>query len=159
MSVRVLLVLLVLGGAMSLGAQQSAARAADSSGRARLEGELRQRFARLVRERVGLSDEQMRRLAPFAQSYEQQRRRLQLDERNARTALRQTMRDYQAADSTKVDRLLRSLVEIQKRRAQLLESEQRDLATVMTPPQRARYMALQEQIRRRMEQMRNRRAP
>lgn len=152
-------VLLLLAVALPLEAQQRAARVPDSSGRARLEGELRQGFARLVKERVGLTDDQMRRLAPVAQSYEQQRRRLQLDERNARTSLRQTMRDYQAADSTKVDRLLRSLVEVQKRRAQLLESEQRDLATVMTPPQRARYMALQEQIRRRLEQMRHRRAP
>ena len=143
-----------------LGAQRAEAQAArtpDSAGRARLEGELRRGFARAVRERVGLSEEQMSRLAPLARSHEQQRRRLQIEELDARTALRGVMRDDKTADSAKVSRLLQTLVDIQKRRAQLLEAEQRDLATVMTPLQRARYMALQEQIRRRMEQMRHRR--
>jgi hypothetical protein len=50
--------------------------------------------------------------------------------------------------------MLQRLVDHQKRRATLLESEQRDLATIMTPIQRARYMALQEQVRRQVEQRR-----
>jgi hypothetical protein len=40
---------------------------------------------------------------------------------------------------------------------QLLDLEQRDLATIMSPIQRAQYMALQEQVRRRLEQVRQRR--
>jgi len=51
------------------------------------------------------------------------------------------------------------MVDIQKRRVAILESEQHDLATIITPIQRARYMALQEQVRRRLEQMRQRRVP
>jgi len=50
-------------------------------------------------------------------------------------------------------------LEIQKRLLQLMESEQRELATIMTPVQRAKFTALQEQIRRRVEQMRQRRVP
>lgn len=134
-------------------------RAADSGGRARLETEVRRNFARLVRQRVGLSEEQMDRLVPLTQRYEQQRRQLQMDERDARLSLREIMRDEQTADAKQVDQLLQKLVDVQKRRAQLLESEQRDLAAIMTPVQRAKYMALQDQVRRRLEQMRQRRVP
>lgn len=129
----------------------------DSAGRARLEGDIRRGLARAVRKGVGLSDEQMTRLIPVTQRYEQQRRQLQMDERNARLALRASIRAQQPADDGQVDRHLQTLVDVQKRRAQLLESEQRDLATFMTPLQRARYMAIQEQLRRRLEQMRQRR--
>jgi periplasmic protein CpxP/Spy len=131
----------------------------DSGDRARLEGEIRRGFARAVRDRVGLSDAQITKLVPITQKYEQQRRQLLSEERDARQSLRTTMRNEQTADTAQVDRLLRTLVEVQKRRVTLLETEQRDLATIMTPLQRAKFMALQDQIRRRLEQMRQRRMP
>jgi cytochrome c556 len=138
--------------------QARAQRPQDTTGRARLEGEIRRAFARAARQRVGLSDEQIARLVPMTQRHEQSRRQLQREEREARMALRAMMRDEQTADAAKVDQLLRQLVDIQKRRVQLFESEQREFATVMTPVQRAKFMALQEQVRRRLEQMRQRRA-
>ena len=133
-------------------------RAQQPAGRARLENEIRRRFAQLVRQRVGLTDDQIARVAPVTQRYEQQRRQLLLEERDARTSLRAMMRDERTADSAQVDRRLQQLIDIQKRRVQLVEAEQRDLATVMTPIQRAKFMALQEQVRRRLEQMRQQRA-
>lgn len=134
-------------------------RAPDSVGRARLEGEVRRGFARAVRQRVGLSDEQMTRLRPVAMRYEQQRRQLQMEERGTRLSLRDAMAKEETAGANEIDALLGKMLDIQKRRVQLLESEQRDLAAIMTPVQRAKYMALQEQVRRRMEQMRQRRTP
>lgn len=125
-------------------------------GRAQLEGEIRRGFARAVRERVGLSDDQMRRLAPVTQRHEQERRQLQLDERATRMALQIVMRDS-IPDQQKVTQHLDHMLDIQKRRVALLEREQKDLADIMTPVQRARYMALQEQVRRRLEQMQQRR--
>jgi hypothetical protein len=56
-----------------------------------------------------------------------------------------------------VSKLLRTLVELQQRRTHVLAAEQIELATIMSPVQRAKYMAMQEQIRRRLEQMRQRR--
>jgi hypothetical protein len=125
--------------------------------RARLEGEIRRGFARAVRERVGLSDEQMRRLAPLTQRHEQQRRALQLEERRARMALQAELLGA-SPDTTAVARLLDTLLDVQRRRLQMIEAEHRDLATVMTAVQRARYLALQEQVRRRVEQLRQRQA-
>ena len=131
---------------------------AQQANRQRLENDIRRRFAQLVRQRVGLTDEQLKRVAPMTQQYEQQRRQLLVEERQARTSLRDMMRNERTADSAQVNRRLQQLIDIQKRRIQIVESEQRDLATVMTPIQRAKFMALQEQVRRRLEQMRQQRA-
>jgi protein CpxP len=131
----------------------------DSGGRARMERQVRQNFARLVRQGVGLSEEQMSRLGPVTQRFEQQRRQLQMEERDARMSLRQLMRNEKTAAPQQVDQLLQKLVDVQKRRASLLEAEQRELAGFMTPVQRAKFMAIQDQIRRRLEQMRQRRVP
>jgi hypothetical protein len=121
--------------------------------RTRLEGEIRRTFARAVRERVGLSEDQMRRLAPLTEKHERNRRALQQEERGARVAL-QTQLRAEAPDTAAVTRLLDTLLDVQRRRFQMIEAEHRELATVMTPVQRARYLGLQEQVRRRLEQMR-----
>lgn len=125
--------------------------------RARLEREIRQRFATAVRRRVGLNDAQMTKLGPIATRYEQQRRQLQVEERDARLALRLALKNEQTADDKRVDGLLQRMVDVQKQRIALVESEQRELATIMSPLQRAKYLAIQEQIRRQLEQMRQRR--
>ena len=151
-------VLLVALLSAAAGAQAPAARRQDSATRSRLEENLRRGLARTVKVRVGLTDDQMSRLGPIARRYEQERRQLQLQERDARQSLRAALRNEQTADQRLVDRQLQTLLDVQKGRAELLESEQRDLATIMTPVQRAKYMALQEQVRRRLEQMRQRRA-
>src|SRR4051812_44255237 len=71
---------------------------ARDSGRARLEGQVRQRFARVVRERVGLNDDQMNRLQQVETRYEQQRRPLALEERSARLTLRGQLVNEAGAD-------------------------------------------------------------
>ena len=96
-------------------------------------------------------------LGPINERHSQQRRELQLQERNARVALQRVLRGRDTADSVEVARQLQMLVDVHQRRAALLAAEQRDLAAIMTPIQRARYMALQEQVRRQLEQRRDRR--
>ena len=122
--------------------------------RGELEAELRRRFARAVRQRVGLSEDQMKKLVPITQKYATERARIQLDEREARMELGNILRDSATADTVKVERLMTRLMDVQKRRVQLMEQEQRDLATIMTPIQRARFLGLQEQLRRQMEERR-----
>ncbi len=128
--------------------------AQDSVNRAQLEGAVRLGFGRAVRQRVGLSDAQIARLVPLSRDYEQRRRGLQVEERETRLSLREALRNESTADQTRVDQLLQRLLVVQKRRVELLEAEYRDLATIMTPIQRAKYLALQEQIRRRLDQLR-----
>jgi len=128
--------------------------------RAQLERRFRQMLYQVTRRRVGLTDEQMNRLMPINQRFETQRRAIVRQERETRLALRDAMRDSTHADQPRITGYLDKLVELQQQRVALVAQEQRDLAEFMTPLQRARYTALQEQVRRRIEQMaRQNRAP
>jgi hypothetical protein len=126
--------------------------AADAN-RAQLERRFRQTLYQMTRRRVGLSDAQMTQLVPINQRFEVQRRGIQRQERDTRLALRDAMRDSTHADQARITGYLDKLVELQRQRVELIAQEQRDLAGFMTPLQRARYTALQEQVRRRIEQM------
>ena len=155
----IMLAMMLALGAASIAAQQPGAAKSlttPDSGRADLEGRVRERFAQVVKQRVGLTDDQMSRLQQVQQKYEQQRRPLALEERSARLQLRGLVINEPAADQKQVDLLLGRLVDIQKRRVQLLEAEQRDLSAFMTPVQRAKFMGMREQLRKRVEQMRER---
>lgn len=120
-----------------------------------IETRLRERMAQVIQRQVGLSDDQMRRLRGTTQRFEGQRRDLLARERQVRLALRD---ELQAGDSTRqpqVARLLDQMLQIQRQRLEVLEAEQKELATFMTPIQRAKYFGLEEQVRRRMEEMRD----
>ena len=122
--------------------------------RAQLEQNVRREFYRAARVRVGLNDDQMRRLGDVNAKYEVQRRALNREERQTRQALRAAIQSKSAEDQAKIDGYMTSLDQLRRRRLELDESEQHDLAGFMTPAQRARYHALQEGVRRRLEEMR-----
>ena len=122
--------------------------------RAQLERQFQQMLYQMTRRRVGLNDAQMNQLVPVNRRFETQRRDLQRQERQTRLALRDAMRDSTQADQGKISGYLDQLVQLQRQRVELFAQEQRDLAQFMTPLQRARYTALQEQVRRRVEQLR-----
>jgi hypothetical protein len=52
-----------------------------------------------------------------------------------------------------VSDLLDASIRLQKQRISIVESEQKELARFMTPVQRARYIALQQQFRRRAQEL------
>ena len=124
--------------------------------RAQLERRFQQMLFEMTRRRVGLTDVQMNQLVPVNRRFEQQRRQLQRQERETRLSLRDAMRDTAQVDQSRITGYLDRLVQLQHQRADLIEQEQRDLAQFMTPLQRARYTALQEQVRKRVEQLRRR---
>jgi len=126
--------------------------------RQRLEARLRQRLWGITKNRVGLTDDQMTRLAQASRPFDVQRRQLAMQERQERLALRAEILAGPGADQQRVAASLDRVLELQRRRAQLQIDEQRALAAFMTPVQRAKYAALQEQLRRRAEKLRNQRA-
>jgi hypothetical protein len=149
----------VLASAMLLALSTHAiaqAQGAGSGERAAAQQQIRQRFARLLRERVGLSEDQLRRLAPVSRSFEARRQTLFREERGVRHGLRRELSGT-SADQARVAAQIDQLLALQRRRLDLAAEEQRELATFMTPVQRARYLALQELMRRRTEEMRRRR--
>ncbi|HEX6964346.1 MAG TPA: hypothetical protein VF166_01025 [Gemmatimonadaceae bacterium] len=121
---------------------------------AQLEQRLRQRLGAVVRQRLHLSDEQFRKLAVTNRKYERQRRALVQQETQVRKALRAEISSGSQADQQHVADLMNQLVTVQQQRLALLSQEQEELATFLTPVQRAQYVAIEEQIRRRVEQLR-----
>jgi Spy/CpxP family protein refolding chaperone len=126
--------------------------------RAQLERRFQQELYQVTRQRVGLTDEQMKRLVPVNQRFTTQRRAIQRQERQTRTALRGAIQDSSQVDQGKITEYLDRLLDLQRQRVELLAQEQKDLAEFMTPLQRAKYTALQEQVRQRIDQIRRRRA-
>jgi hypothetical protein len=153
---------LLIAGVFSLGLLSGVAgaqRPGPDSAPARremLEQRVRQRMATVVRERLRLSDDQMRRLGEVNRDMEAQRRQLNEQERNLRVGLRAELVRGDSASQDRVARIVDQLIDVQRRRIDILAREQRALSSFMTPVQRAQYLAIQDQLRRRMEEMRGR---
>lgn len=143
----------LVAGAPSAGAQRAVP---DNQRRAQLEQQVRQRVARVLKERVGLSDEQLEQVAELNRGFEERRRMLVEQERDVRIGLRQEVMREDAADQQRVSRLLDQAIQVQQERLRLLEEEQRELAKFLTPVQRAKYMAVQEQVHRAVQDLRRR---
>jgi periplasmic protein CpxP/Spy len=126
--------------------------------RQQLEARLRQRLWRVVKNRVGLSDDQMTKLAQTSRGFDERRRRLAAEERQQRLVLRREVQAGQGADQARVAAALDRVLAIQRERTEIQLAEQREFSAFMTPVQRARYAALQEQLRRRAENLRRSRA-
>lgn len=152
--------LLLWVGALSLGASSVEAQRPNTgsapAGRQALEQRVRQRMAAVVQQRLGLNADQMRRLGEVNREMEGQRRQLNQQERELRTGLRSEVMRGDSANQDRVARLVDQLIDVQRRRIDLVSREQRALAAFMTPTQRAQYLAIQDQLRRRMEDMRGR---
>jgi biopolymer transport protein ExbD len=126
-------------------------------GRQQLETRLRQRLWSITKNRVGFTDQQMTRLAQTSRGFDQRRRQLAIEEREQRQLMRREILAGSAADQSQVATALDRVLQIQRERIDLQIQEQRAFAEFMTPVQRARYAALQEQLRRRAERLRGQR--
>lgn len=127
---------------------------AGGPGRQLVERRLREGLWRIARDRVGLGDDQMQRLEGTAARFDPRRRALLADDRAQRRLLRDELMAGDGANQDRVASALDRLLLLQRQRADLNAEEQRALAEFMTPVQRARYVALQEQVRRRADALR-----
>jgi len=99
---------------------------------------------------LNLDDQKMQQLQQTDSKYDRQRRQLNMEERQARLALKASMEDSVGRDQNKISQNLDQLLQAQRRRADLLEAEQKELSSFLTPMQRAQYLSLKEQMMRRM---------
>ena len=118
-----------------------------------LEQQFRERVAKLTQDRVGLTDGQMAQLEQSNAKFAPQLTQVAAQERETRRQLRQEMTATGQPNQQKVSDLLDASIRLQKQRISIVESEQRELARFMTPVQRARYIALQQQFRRRAQEL------
>jgi Spy/CpxP family protein refolding chaperone len=141
---------LLLAVSMVAGAQDGRGRGRRGDGQAMAAA--RQAIERLIRTQVQPTDAQMQQLRAIDQRFEPQRMTLNRDEAQVRRELRQAMMDTSNVDQNRIGQLVDRMVTFPGRRAALMEEESRAIAGVLTPLQRARYHAIQEQLRRRIEQ-------
>ena len=119
-----------------------------------LERQVRERIGREVQQRLQLDETQMRKLGETNERFEAQRRLLVAEERIARTGLREEMMRGDSARHQRVGTLLDALIGVQRKRVELVEQEQHALSAFLDPVQRAKYLVMQDQTRRRMDEMR-----
>lgn len=121
--------------------------------RMRLQRQIRQAFTRAVRVQVGLSEEQMRQLAPINRKYVGERQALAREETETRMALRAELAKPQPNQDS-VAKLSDRLQAIPRQRLDLNDAEDKELTGIMTPVQLAKYRALQERVQRQLNMMR-----
>jgi len=118
-----------------------------------MERRVQQAIAQTVRRQLNLDDEKMRQLERTTTKFENDRRTLLREERDARQTLRGAIEDSTATDQTRIEQAMAKMIQIQRKRVDMLEAEQKDLATFLTPRQRAQYFALRERITRRLMEL------
>jgi len=156
--------LLILASAATLSAQGRGGRgmpqgpppAGDSTrpNRANLEQQVRERIAQVTKERLGATDQQMAKLQETNKKFDEKRRVVVDQERDVRMSLRDEMLRPDSARQGQVAALLDRVIKTQRQRVDLQEQEQKELAGFLTPLQRAKYFALEQQVRQRVNQMR-----
>lgn len=125
--------------------------------RDQMERNFRDQLAKLLRTELGLSDDGMRQLSEVNQRFDSQRRDLLRREMLTRRGVREEVMRGDSANTGRINQLLKDQFRIERERIDLTEAEQLELAKFLTPVQRAKYLGVQEQIRRQMDQMRGRR--
>ena len=143
---------LVLGLTSSAALAQPVRSQSPNANRPVLEQQFRERVAKLAQQRIGLSDAQMTQLEQSNSRFAPQLNQVAEQERETRRQLRMEM-TAPSPNQQHVGQLLDQALQLQKQRIAIVEQEQRDLARFMTPVQRARYIALQQQFRRRAQEL------
>lgn len=147
---------LVISPLSSGEAQRARSGGAGRQNRQEMEQRVQVRLANLLRTQLGLNDEEMRQLSDVNQRFDRQRRDLNRREMMTRMTLRQEVLKQDSADSGRVVQLIKDQLRFERERIDLTEAEQLELGKFLTPVQRARYLGVQEQMRREMDQLRRR---
>lgn len=141
-------------GALRPGRRVPQQPAGDAPARRReLEQQIRQRFWRVAKQRIGFTDEQMLSVERTSQRFDVRRRELAQQEKIQRVALRSQILADSTANQSAIAASLDRLHDLQRQRLEMQSDEQNEYATFMTPLQRAKFLSLQEQVRKRMQEL------
>ena len=147
-----IIVLAIGGGALAspLFAQQTDSAAAPPA----MQNRFRERLGQLVKTQLGLTDAQYQKVVAVNAKYESQRFTLMQQERELRITIRDEVLRGDQADQKRIERLIGEMFKVQQQRLDILQNEQKDLSAFLTPLQRAKYLGIQEQVRKRLQKMR-----
>ncbi len=125
--------------------------------RQQLQQQVFARFMDRAQQRLGLSPADRQRLEQVIRANEVQRRQLAREARTVRQQLNLAARDP-ATPQGEYDRLLGQVAELRQRDLALWRTEQAQLATVLSPRQRAQFMAMRMEFAELVQRMRQQRA-
>lgn len=137
--------------------QDSTRRPPTAAERQEMERRMQERINGILRERLALTDDQFAKLREVASRIETERRSLRREEFEIRVAMREELLGGRTPNESRVAELLERMQRVERRRVELMEREQRDLSGFLSASQRARYVALQDELRRNMQDMQQRR--
>lgn len=115
---------------------------------------LRQRWQEVVRDKLGLTDVQMRQLQETTRHFDAQRQTLNRQERAIRGEMRDQVTGVTPTDDKHLAAMIDTVLDLQRQRLELTRNEQRELSLFLSPLQRVRYLALQEQLRQQIQRLR-----
>ena len=118
-----------------------------------LQQQVMQRYMANFREQAGLSDEQFERFRQVVTESTQQRRALELRERELWRAIEGQMRPGVAADVDSLNGLMDSLIAVQQERVDLARSERERYAEFLTPVQQAQLILATRRLQNNIEQI------
>src|SRR5213596_1630271 len=124
---------------------------------AQLQHEFQRRWSERVRQELGLSDDQAVKLQATEGKYLQQRRDVMQRQRAVIEALRGQLQPGVAASDDSVRKLMDQRERNRQALAQLERDEDREIAGYLNPVQHARYQMMREQLRRRIQDIREQR--
>lgn len=127
-------------------------------GRTQLEQRIRARFGEIVRDRLGLSDEQARQLGKVVQGFQGERMRLAGEEDAVRQRVDSLLRQGQPSDSV-ARTLLARMSDLRAEEVRLARHEEDSLLTVLSPSQLLRFNVLREELGARIRQLRRGQGP
>lgn len=115
---------------------------------------LRERWQQIVHDKLALTDVQMRQLQETTRHFNAQRQTLNKEEREIRKEMRDQVTGVTPTDDKHLAAMIDTVLDLQRQRLELTRNEQRELSLFLTPLQRVKYLALQEQLRQQIERLR-----
>ena len=123
--------------------------------RAEMEQRFRRQMARMMQQRLGLTDEQSEQLSAVVAEFDGRRRELRRAEGAARRAV-ESLVSEERDDQAEAQQLLSRLVELRDEENALFREEQASLLQVLSPVQVLQLQSLREQLGRRIRSLRGR---
>jgi hypothetical protein len=121
---------------------------------AMIRAQIEERFGQAIKNRLGLSDQQMERLRTVSRANEDRHRDYGQREADMFRAVMDQMKPGVAANQDSVGRLLEGIAALRVQRAQSDQQELRELAQFLNPLQRAQLLVMRQQMMNRVEAIR-----
>lgn len=137
----------------SLEAQQRGPRGMRPQNREQLEQRVRQGFARMLQQRLGLSAEEGQRLGDATRPFMEERAALAREEQALRRRVEALMLEG-GEDVAEARGLLERMVALRERELDIVRREQEALLEVLTPVQVLQFLALRDQFNERIRNLR-----